>query len=123
MASTHRTATADEQIVIDYDSVAASMLTPELDTVIVGALRIMARAAEQAGVHHGYVEADGLVSPDSDRQRIVLTHWVTLDSAQATQLWSNEAEQYYIWIESLPAELAKVAREQVGIAVAWDAPE
>ena len=123
MASTQSITTVDEHIAVDYDPAVSGMLTPEFREVIRGTLRIMAHAAQQAGIDHSRVDVDGFTSPDSGRQRIVLTHWVNLDSARASQLWSCEAERYYAWIETLPARIARVAREQVGIAVAWDAPE
>ncbi len=34
--------------------------------------------------------------------------------------WSNVARAYYAWVDALTPDLEKIAREQVGIAIAWD---
>lgn len=110
------------RIKVDYDPAAIAILTPEIEEVIAGLLCIIERESLSAGINESTVDVDGFTSPDSERQRVVLTHWVDLSSENAARLWTREAEKYYAWSSSLPANLAKVAREQVGIAVAWDAP-
>lgn len=111
--------TVEAPITVEFFPSADEMLTPKVRQVIRGALPIFERLSEEAGIGPSALEVEGYVSPDSGSKRLVLTQWVSADPDEAMAHWSNVARAYYAWIETLSPELERIAREQVGVAVAW----
>lgn len=99
---------------------ADDIITPGIRQVMHGALIVIERVSQESEVGPSTVEVDGFVSPDSDNGRLILTQWVHLTPESAMSHWSNVARAYYAWVDALTPDLEKIAREQVGIAVAWD---
>lgn len=98
---------------------ARPFLTDRVQEILERLKPLLKREAHRNFIPVSKIEVSGFVDPEEDIEEVVITQWVRVPVQEALDYWDRLGAALEVWIDSLPAQLTRVAIERISVEVRW----
>ena len=108
---------ATEALPIIYHASTHPLLTPEVQAVLEGMLRVLLNRARQAGVEPSRIEVYGTPVYEEIESRLIVSVWLPLFLDAAFALWDKLSDAIEEWTFTLPETQARILLDRIALEV------